>query len=173
MRNWILLFLVGMLAFASCNSDDDVVMVATYDQPVWQENVQFEGKTNTPSVQINRFVAANNIDTTMTASGLVYSILDPGGAEKPTLDSVIVAWYKGYTADGVVFDQTSTQPFNRSLQGVIAGWQEGIPLLGRGGKMWMLVRPTLAYGNNLSPSLVNRGVTSNDVLIFEVELLDF
>ena len=169
MRNWISLLLIGTLAFASCNSDDDLAGI-TFEQPVWNDNVEFVSTTNTPTVQIDRFVAANNMDTVLTASGLVYVILDPGEAEKQSGSSEVVAWYKGYLTDGVIFDQSTTSPLFSQLSGLIPGWREGMPLLGRGGKMWMLVRPSLGYGNQ-PPT--GTPITSNSVMVFEIEMVDF
>lgn len=161
-----------MLTLASCNSDDDVVPTFIYEGPDWEENVVFIDATNTPTVQINRFVAANNMDTVMTASGLVYAIQNPGETEKPTATSTVQTWYKGYLTDGRVFDQTFTAPAEFSLDGaLIQGWKEGIPKIGKGGRMWLLVRPSLGYGN--SPPASSPIITDNTVLVFEIELEDF
>ena len=165
MRILISLLLVGMLGIVGCD-DDDVAEVVTYDPPIFLENVEFVATTNTPTVQINRFVAANNMDTVMTSSSLVYEVLDAGGSEKPNSESQITAWFKGYTTDGVIFDQSASFPLTSELSGLFACWREGVPKLGRGGKMWMLARPSLASNNN-APSNGSR------VLVFEIELIDF
>jgi len=164
MRIWLLLIVAGLLGLAGC--DDDDTPLITYDPPVYLENVESVSKTNTPEVQINRFVAANNMDTVMTSSGLVYQILEQGGAEKPTSDSEITAWFRGYTVDGVIFDQSATTPLISDLNRLFKAWREGVPKLGKGGKIWLLARPSLASENN-APS------NGMQVLVFEIELIDF
>ncbi|MFK8057885.1 MAG: FKBP-type peptidyl-prolyl cis-trans isomerase [Saprospiraceae bacterium] len=165
MKNWIALSFLGVLFFAGCNGDDGI----TYPAPEWEENVAFVAADGTPDAQIDLFVAANNMDTVVTESGLVYVILEPGSSERPSANSRIVAWYKGYTVDGTIFDQSGSTPFTSSLTNLIQGWQEGIPLLGKGGKMWMLLKPELAYGDRPPSS----DITTTSVLVFEIELADF
>ena len=155
--------LFPMVLLGSCQVEEDV---PPPDPLPWRTNVVFIPATNTPEVQINRFVEANNMDTVQTASGLVYQILDPGGEVKPTLDSTITAYYKGYLVDGRVFDESvNGRPLNLPLRELIAGFEEGVQKLGAGGRIWMLVRPSLAYGNG-APS------NGTNVLVFEVELLE-
>lgn len=159
-----------MFALSACLDDDSEgpnLNSNDYDPPVWQDSVSFVSNIDTtPEAQIDLFVAANNLSATTTSSGLVYVILEEGAEEKPNIDSGVIAWYKGYTVDGEVFDQSRNTPFASQLSLLIRGWQEAIPLLGKDGKMWMLLPPSLAYGND-PPSNGNR------VLVFEVELADF
>jgi len=164
---WIVLS-CSLLVVGACGDDDNFCVETEYDDPAWLENVSFVGTTNLPEVQIERYVAANTLDTNRTSSGLVYSILDEGSSEKPSLSSTVVAWYKGYLTDGTIFDQSVTcrGPLNLPLEDLIPAWQEGIPKIGRGGKMVLLARPSIAYENG-SPSNGSR------VLVFEIELLDF
>ncbi len=77
--------------------------------------------------------------------------------------------YKGYLTDGTVFDQTTgSLSATFSLSGLIEGWQEGIPLLKKGGKGTFFLPSALGYGPSGAGS-----IPPNTVLIFEIELLDF
>ena len=77
--------------------------------------------------------------------------------------------YKGYLPDGTVFDQTpGTETATFPLAGLIRGWQEGIPLLKKGGKGTFFLPSVLGYGSSGSGS-----IGPNEVLIFEIELVNF
>ena len=63
----------------------------------------------------------------------------------------------------------SSSPRSFNLGQTIEGWKEGIPLIQEGGKIWLLIRPRLGYGSAGRPS---SGITGDDILVFEVELLE-
>ncbi len=159
-----------LVTLAACNKDDDVPEVELgIPPPAWKTGITFIDPTNIPDSLVNRFVRANNMDTVQTASGLVYQIDEPGGAEKPSSTSTVTVHYRGYLLNGRIFDQTDERgPRTFNLDGLIPAWKEGIPKLGRGGRMWMVVRPGLAYGNRASDR-----IPANSVIVFEIQLLDF
>jgi len=122
--------------------------------------------SNQPAVDrnlIEAYVADNNLDGEYTSSGLYYVILQPGTANHPTINSSVNCSYKGYTLDNVVFDEGYSVTFG--LYQVIAGWQEGIQLIGEGGKIKLIIPSALAYGSNGSGS-----IGPNEVLVFDVTL---
>lgn len=176
------LFAVALwcLLAAACGDDDDNQLPPPkYPVPEWNTFVPTPA-TGTPQEQIDRFVEANEIDTTVTASGLVYAIQDPGDGTMPSPNDDILVHYIGYLVDGTVFDaSTSRLPLGadsrtgelvgRPIEGLIPAWVEGIPLLRESGRMWMLARPSVAYGNQGIPS---RGIDASTVLVFEIELLE-
>ena len=165
---FLLVVSLGFL-LAACEQND-LEEVPSFEPRPWRTDVQYVDPTNTPDKQIERFVAANNIDTSVTSNGLVYLVDNPGGPIKPTLDSTVTVYYKGYLVNGQVFDESRDgQPGMFKLRTLIKGWREGLPLLGAGGKMWMLVRPELGYGNS-PPS--RSGITPQSVLVFEIELVE-
>lgn len=108
-------------------------------------------------------------DVKTTESGLAYKIIEPGSAEKPLPTSTVTVNYKGSLIDGTVFDSSydrgkpATFPLNR----VIKGWGEGIRLIGKGGKIELVIPSTLGYGTRGTGR-----IPGNSLLIFEVELLD-
>jgi len=120
---------------------------------------------------INKLID-NLWDFEKTASGIYYQIDPPGTGGHPNLNSKIKCHYKGTLLDGREFDSSykRKRPLEFTLGQVIAGWQESIPLLEKGGKGTFIVPSRLAYGHNAPPRSI---ITPNSVLIFEVELLDF
>jgi FKBP-type peptidyl-prolyl cis-trans isomerase len=81
---------------------------------------------------------------TTTASGLMYRIFEPGNDKKPTIDSTITAKYRGWLDSGKEFDSgTITYP----LVQLVKGWQEGLPMIGEGGRMEMIIPSKIGYGD--------------------------
>jgi FKBP-type peptidyl-prolyl cis-trans isomerase len=115
---------------------------------------------------IEAYVSENNLDGEFTSSGLYYVIIQPGTTDHPTINSSVNCSYKGYTLDNVIFDENDFITFG--LSQVIAGWQEGIQLIGKGGKIKLIIPSALAYGSGGSGS-----IGPNEVLAFDVTLNDF
>ena len=113
---------------------------------------------------IRDYITAHDLVAEKTDSGIYYVTEDAGGAQHPTLNNDVRVKYSGYYTDGVAFD-ANTATF--SLRGVIKGWQEGIPLFGKGGKGMLLIPSHLGYGSNPPP-----GIRMNAVLIFDIHLID-
>ena len=112
------------------------------------------------------FLAKNalkeNVDT--TASGLQYTIVAEGAAEKVAPQDTVWVNYKGTLLDGTVFDENDSTMFVANR--VIRGWTEGLGLLGEGGKAVLYIPADLAYGER-----GNRSIAPNSTLIFDVEVL--
>ena len=112
------------------------------------------------------FLAKNalkeNVDT--TASGLQYTIIAEGAAEKVAPQDTVWVNYKGTLLDGTVFDENYSTMFVANR--VIRGWTEGLGLLGEGGKATLFIPSDLAYGER-----GNRAIAPNSTLIFDVEVL--
>lgn len=119
--------------------------------------------------EIEKYLDDNNLTAQVTASGLHYIIEEPGTGGNPNKNSYVTVRYKGYLLDGAVFDQTegtATASFN--LSGLITGWQEGIPLLQKGGKGKFFIPSKLAYGRGGSGN-----IPPNTPIAFDIELVDF
>ncbi len=118
---------------------------------------------------IREYLAANNLEADLSPAGFFYRIEAPGSENRPTIQSRIEIQYKGELLDGTVFDETrgdTTVVF--PLNGLIRGWQQGIPLIGRGGHIHLYLPSFFGYGANGTP-----GIEPNSVLIFDVRLIDF
>jgi peptidyl-prolyl cis-trans isomerase A (cyclophilin A) len=107
-----------------------------------------------------------------TPSGLMLVIHNAGGQERPTQGSNVTVHYTGYLLNGDKFDSSKdrNQPFNFpvGMGRVIKGWDEGIPMLGKGGKATLIIPYFLGYGDRGTGP-----IPAYATLIFEVEMLDF
>jgi len=97
---------------------------------------------------------------------LYYVIEEPGSSEHPTINDQVTVNYIGFLLNGDVFDQDFNITFG--LDQVIPGWQEGIPLFGKGGKGLLIIPSHLGYGDRTLT-----GIPANSVIVFEIHLLDF
>lgn len=117
---------------------------------------------------ITQYIADNKIaNAKATGSGLYYVITNPGSGPQPSASSDVEVKYKGYLANGSVFDESTNAGVKFNLANVIKGWQEGIPLFKKGGKGQLFVPSALAYG-----SQSQNNIPAYSVLIFDIELRD-
>ncbi|HMK26232.1 MAG TPA: FKBP-type peptidyl-prolyl cis-trans isomerase [Chitinophagaceae bacterium] len=113
------------------------------------------------------FAAANGISATAHSSGLYYEITAPGSGPTPVSGSQVSIKYTGKLLNGTLFDDQSANPVVYALNGMIQGFQIGLKLIQKGGKIKLIVPSSLAYGCNGYGS-----VPGNSILYFEVELID-
>ena len=103
-------------------------------------------------------------------SGLQYTVLREGTLRKPKATDSVECHYEGRLIDGTVFDssykrgQSATFPLN----GVIAGWTEGLQLMGEGSKFRFFIPYHLAYGERGAGA----SIPPYAALVFDVELLE-
>ena len=102
-----------------------------------------------------------------TESGLQYKIIEAGNDVKPAPTDTVWVKYKGTHIDGTVFDETAedADAVRFTLNSVVAGWTEGLQLIGEGGEIELYVPANLAYGEQGRP-----GIDPNSTLIFDVKL---
>lgn len=106
---------------------------------------------------------------TELASGLQYKILERGSGDKPSASDTVVVHYRGTLIDGREFDNSHRrgEPATLTLDGVIKGWQEALPLMSEGDKWQLFVPADLAYGELGAGAVIG----PNEALVFEVELV--
>lgn len=107
-------------------------------------------------------------DYTETASGLKYRVLRKGSGPTPSASDAVVAHYKGWLDNGTIFDSSYRrgEPTPFPLNQVIAGWTEGLQLIGEGGMIDLVIPPSLGYGSRGAGA----AVPPNATLHFLVEL---
>jgi FKBP-type peptidyl-prolyl cis-trans isomerase len=114
-------------------------------------------------------VAAVPADAAVTPSGLASRMLKagPAGAPKPTAKSSVTVNYSGWTTKGELFDSSIPrgEPTSFPLNRVIAGWTEGLQLMGVGESRRFWIPARLAYGENPPPG------APGGMLVFDVDLL--
>ena len=125
---------------------------------------------------LQNYFTRNNIKANKTATGLYYSVQNPGTGDNPKPGQSVTVNYTGKNLDGKTFDSNvdsnfhHVQPFAFTLgqHQVIAGWDEGIPLFKKGGKGTLYIPSSMAYGAQGSPP----AIAANAVLIFDIEVTD-
>lgn len=104
-------------------------------------------------------------------NGMQYIVLEEGAKDtvRASLEDKVTTHYHGTLIDGTVFDSSVDRgtPATFPLNGVIEGWQAGIPLMPVGSKYRFFIPANLAYGNREMGGSIPAGST----LIFEVELI--
>ena len=102
-------------------------------------------------------------------SGLQYKIIKQGDGKKPTKDNSVKVHYHGMLINGEVFDSSYDrgEPITLSLNQVIKGWQEAVPMMNVGSKWQIYVPSDLAYGDRGAGGSIG----PNETLIFDLELL--
>lgn len=105
----------------------------------------------------------------MTYSGLRYRVLRASSKRKPKVSDTVTVHYRGWLDNGKEFDSSYDrgEPTSFPLAGVVAGWTEGMQLVGEGGMIELWVPPGLGYGQQGSGG----SVPPNANLHFIVELI--
>ena len=102
-------------------------------------------------------------------SGLMYQVINEGTGKKPTAADTVECHYEGRLIDGTVFDssykrgESATFPLN----GVIAGWTEGVQLMSEGAKYRFFIPYQLAYGERGA----GQAIPPFAALVFDAELI--
>src|SRR5215510_12100281 len=155
------------------------LMVAGEKRRLWiPEAIAYKGQAGRPKGMLvfdvelidmpNRApsdVKAPPADAKKTASGLAYKVLKQGtGGRHPKSSSQVTVHYTGWTTDGKMFDSSVVrgQPATFPLNGVIAGWTEGVQLMVEGEKARFWIPQNLAYKGESPPY---------GMLVFDVELI--
>jgi FKBP-type peptidyl-prolyl cis-trans isomerase FklB len=135
-------------------------------------NKEREAKGKVAKEEGEKFLAENaKKEGVITCkSGLQYQVLKEGTGKSPKASDKVRCHYEGFLIDGTVFDSSVQrgEPAVFPLDGVIAGWTEGLQLMKEGGKTRFYIPYLLAYG----PSGAGNSIPPYAALIFDVELLD-
>ncbi len=116
----------------------------------------------TQRAQMIAFCNNNGITYTVHPSGILYQIITPGDTSKPNLCTSITMTYTGKLMTGIQFDAgTITYP----LKDLIVGWQIAVPMIGKGGKIKMVIPSSLAYG-----PVAYGSIPANSPLFFEMSI---
>ena len=162
----IVLIVVGSLALFGCEAKKEAAVESTaVSAPVTTAPAA-------PAAPAEPSYPGDAVDGagTVTASGLKYYDMVVGDGPQPSGPATrVTVHYTGWLTDGTKFDSSVDRgrPSTFALNGVIAGWTEGVGSMRVGGKRKLVIPPDLAYGSSGRPS-----IPPNSTLIFDIELLE-
>ena len=150
--------MVGIALLSACSKDNN-------DQQSTACAVRAQYTNDSSATQRALMVAFcnnNGITYTVHPSGILYQIITPGDTAKPNLCNSLTMTYTGKLMTGIQFDKGT---ITYALKDLIVGWQIAVPLIGKGGKIKMVIPSSLAYGPN-----ANGSIPSNSPLYFEMSI---
>lgn len=119
-----------------------------------------------------RFLAENakKEGVTVLPSGLQYTVIKEGNGAKPLATDRVKCHYEGTLPNGTIFDSSykRDEPAVFPLNGVIAGWTEGVQLMNEGAKYRFFIPYHLAYGERGA----GQAIPPYAALVFDVELIE-
>ncbi len=151
MRKLLLLFFIPIALYSCKKTEFDAAKQAATDKAI-----------------ILQYLRDSSLVADSSSTGLYYVISDTGTVNHPASTSFVTMYYKGYLTNGTIFDQTAGTTYKSFANRMIAGMTEGIQLIGKGGKIKLLIPSALGYGNADAGS-----IPANSVLIFDIELVNF
>ena len=155
---YTLLALCLLGSFAACKKDADAEV---YDRALY---------FGPDTIAIRAYVNANKIPATKMSNGIFYQIIAPGtGSFNYTSVSKITVDFEGKLLNGAVFDTTTGKTsYTSALGALVQGWQIGIPLIQKGGKIRLIMPSFYGYQNSTAyPS-----IPPNSPLDFTISLID-
>lgn len=130
-------------------------------------------KVELDNALLNKFIAANNLQTVLDPTRVRYIITAEGTGKQDVKEtSKIKAKYTGRLLNGTVFD-SSADGIDFKLNEVIAGWTKIIPgKIGVGGKIRLLIPSDWGYGQfNQTDGNGTVTIPANSCLDFDIEIL--
>ena len=146
----------------------------TEAQAMVQEYLQRKGEERLKNVKAEgeAFLAENAKKEGIVTlpSGLQYQVLQEGNGKSPKATDQVKCHYEGTLINGKVFDSSYRrgEPATFPLNGVIAGWTEGLQLMKEGAKYRFFIPFNLAYGTRGA----GQDMPPYATLIFDVELIE-
>ncbi|MBU3677323.1 MAG: hypothetical protein FGM54_09145, partial [Chitinophagaceae bacterium] len=146
MKQLTYLFLALLLSFSNACSTKEDCTSPTKTAPASEVTA------------LEAYLTTNGITATKDSRGFYYNITVPGGSAKPTICSTISVKCTGRLQNGTIFDSSNGATFN--LSQLIVGWQQGIPYIGKGGKIdWTRVG---LDSNKVYATIKNYRINLND-----------
>ena len=128
------------------------------------------GTARDSRAETEEFLKKNRLkpDVIETASGLQYTMIDPGEGASPTEWSTVEVNQRILLVDGTVIKDTFRTPDNDrfTMEEAIPGLKEGLPLMKEGGRFRFVVPPDLAWGKRGA----GKKIGPNAALVFDIRL---
>lgn len=153
-------------------AEEMVAMLTELQQRVRQEQAEaFQKLADENQKKSEEFLAANLGKSGIVAlpSGIQYRIIDEGDGARPGMESTVKVHYRGSKLNGLEFDSSFARgvPEQFTVNSVLKGWQEVLPLMKTGATWQIFVPPEMAFGARGNPP-----VGPNEALIFDLKLVE-
>ena len=139
---------------------------------------------NAEEAKLKRYIAANNLKTTLSPSGLHYVVIKEGSGEKALPGDSVSVHYTGKLLTGKVFDTSvmeiakKEETFNPmrpyeplkiavGSNSTIPGFEEGLMLFPKGTQAILILPSKLAYGE-----YGNQSIQPYTPLVFDIEIVN-
>jgi FKBP-type peptidyl-prolyl cis-trans isomerase FklB len=153
-------------------AEEMVAMLTELQQRVRQEQAEaFQKLADENQKKSEEFLATNLGKSGIVAlpSGIQYRIIDEGDGARPGMESTVKVHYRGSKLNGLEFDSSFARgvPEQFTVNSVLKGWQEVLPLMKTGATWQIFVPPEMAFGARGNPP-----VGPNEALIFDLKLVE-
>ena len=153
-------------------NDEMVALLTALQQKVRREQAEaFRKLAEENQAASTEFLAANASKNGIVAlpSGVQYRIIEEGEGARPGMDSTVKVHYRGSKMSGLEFDSSFARgvPEEFSVNSVLRGWQEVLPLMKTGATWQIFVPPEMAFGARGNPP-----VGPNEALTFDLKLVE-
>jgi FKBP-type peptidyl-prolyl cis-trans isomerase FklB len=153
-------------------TEEMVSILTALQQKVRQEQQEaFIALAEENKAKSEEFLNTNKSKTGIVElpSGVQYRIIEEGDGARPGLDSTVKVHYRGSKMSGHEFDSSFARglPEEFTVNTVLRGWQEVLPLMKTGSTWQIFVPPELAFGARGNPP-----VGPNEALMFDLKLVE-
>jgi FKBP-type peptidyl-prolyl cis-trans isomerase FklB len=153
-------------------NEEMVALLTDLQQKVRQEQAEaFQKLADENLKKSEEFLTNNRSKTGIVAlpSGVQYRIIEEGEGARPGMESNVKVHYRGSKINGLEFDSSFARgvPEQFTVNAVLRGWQEVLPLMKTGSTWQVFVPPELAFGARGNPP-----VGPNEALIFDLKLVE-
>ncbi len=157
---------------AQVPNEEMVSLLTALQQKVRQEQAEaFRKLSEENQAKSAEFLAANAKKNGVVAlpSGVQYRIIDEGEGARPGMESTVKVHYRGSKMSGLEFDSSFARgvPEEFTVNSVLRGWQEVLPLMKTGATWQVFVPPEMAFGARGNPP-----VGPNEALTFDLKLVE-
>jgi len=147
----------------------EVITKADKEKAQAEADAKFLSVQNKTQEAVKSYNAGTLAGLTTTASGLKVKIEDQGSGAKIKAGDQVKVHYYGCLTNGTMFDNSYQRgemyPYPAGVGQMIPGFDEGVMLLNRGGKILMFIPSKLGYGEQAAGQ-----IPPNSELVFFVEM---
>ena len=154
------------------SQQDMVTVLQAHEQKIRQEQQEaFIALAEENLAASEAWLAENKTKTGIVElpSGVQYRIIEEGDGSRPGLESTVKVHYRGSKMNGREFDSSFARgvPEEFTVNSVLRGWQEVLPLMKTGSTWQIFIPPELAFG-----AQGNAPVEPNEALSFDIKLVE-